>query len=297
MGDQAFDDAGALQPGEGEVSATELAATLAALIRADLEGDDPGAVARAFAAAAEADRWGFVCAWGDAMAVGALGAWIEADAARRAAAEALARALAPPDPGVEESAAALAALRAFDDWAGFEHPVLVVPGYTPAKLSVAAPGVHEVARRRLELAARDFAAGMAPFVLVSGGAVYPRGTRYAEGMEMKKALLGMGVPEERILVEARARHSTTNLRNAGRLLLAEGLGRAVIVTLGGGAFGSDFWGQDFYFAHPTLSTFHGRCEKDLGYRVGELTGAGEAHILFVPAPEVTRVGFRDALDP
>jgi hypothetical protein len=297
MGDQAFDDADDLHPAGGEVAPAELAATLAALIRADLGGVDPGAVERAFGAAGDAERRSLALAWGDALAVDALGDWIAADADRRAGAEGLALALAPPDPGMDEGAAALAALRAFGDWGRFPHPVLVVPGYTPANLGVAAPGVHEVARRRLEVAARDFAARVAPFVLVSGGAVYPRGTPYAEGMEMKRALLAMGVPEDRILVEARARHSTTNLRNAGRVLLAEGLPRAMIVTLGGGAFGSDFFGQDFYFAHPTLSTFHGRCERELGYRVGELTGAGEGHILFVAAAEVRRVGWRDALDP
>ncbi|MFT3773089.1 MAG: hypothetical protein QM820_47520 [Minicystis sp.] len=46
-----------------------------------------------------------------------------------------------------------------------------------------------------------------------------------------------------------------------------------------------------------LSTFHRRSEKELGYRVGDLTAAGEQHIVFTPSPEVRRVGFRDALDP
>jgi hypothetical protein len=89
----------------------------------------------------------------------------------------------------------------------------------------------------------------------------------------------------------------TNLRNAGRLLLQHGLGRALVVTLGGGAFGSDAFGQDFYFAHPTLSTFHARCDRQLGYRVGELEEDGDHRIAFTPAPAVARVMFRDALDP
>ena len=55
--------------------------------------------------------------------------------------------------------------------------------------------------------------------------------------------------------------------------------------------------QDFYFSHPTLSTFDARSVSELGYRVGELRGAGELHTEFLPAAEVGRVGIRDALDP
>jgi hypothetical protein len=139
--------------------------------------------------------------------------------------------------------------------------------------------------------------GQAPFVLATGGAVYPRGTPYAEALLMKKALIGMGLPEERVLVDARARHSTTNLRNAGRVMLALGMSQALVTTVGGGLFGSDFFGQDFYFANPVLSTFYVRCQRELGYRVGTLTAAGDQHIAFAPSPDVTRVGYLDALDP
>jgi hypothetical protein len=102
---------------------------------------------------------------------------------------------------------------------------------------------------------------------------------------------------ERILVDARARHSTTNLRNAGRLMLAAGMRNALVSTMGGGLFGSDVFGQDFYFSNPVLSTFYARCESELGYRVGELADGSDGLVSFVPAPEVTRIGFRDVLDP
>ena len=141
------------------------------------------------------------------------------------------------------------------------------------------------------------AAGTAPFFLLSGGNVHPRGTPYHEGTQMKQALLGMGVPADRILVDPRARSSMTNLRNAGRLLLAHGHRRALVVTLGAGLFGSDVFGQDFYFANPDLSTFHLRCERELGYRLGDLEKDGDHRIAFTISPEVTRIAFRDALDP
>jgi hypothetical protein len=114
---------------------------------------------------------------------------------------------------------------------------------------------------------------------------------------MKDALLALGVRAENILVDARARHTTTNLRNAGRMMRKLGMSKAVVVTAGGGIAGSNLFGQDFYLAHPTLSTFHSRCERELGYRVGELRGIDDGRIELVPSPAVDQPSFRDPLDP
>ena len=278
------------------MSDEELAGTVGSLVRADLTGGQAGGVLRAFEAAGPSDRVRLAYAWNDAMGLDGLGDWIAADDGRRRAAAAIAPRLTPPDPTPGDDDAALAALRAFTGWSGFAYPLLVVPGYTPTD-AVPAPGVHPVTRRRLELAAAAFADGTAPFVLVSGGNVHPRGTTVYEGTEMKKVLLQMGLPPARVLVDARARSSMTNLLIAGRVLLVHGLGRALVVTLGGGLFGSDVFGLYFYFANPDLSTFNFRCEHELGYRVGALAKDVDHRIAFTPAPEVVRVAFRDALDP
>jgi hypothetical protein len=292
---EAFDDGRELAPEPGALSDAERAVTVGALIRAELNGDGAGALLRAFAA--DSDPVGFAYAWNAAMATGGLGAWVVEDAGRRARAEELVVQVAPPDPSDGENAAALAEVSGFAAWEGCRYAVIVVPGFTPASATVPTEEIHPVAQRRLARAAQDFREGLAPFVLLSGGAVYPRRTPYCEALLMKRALLELGVPAERVLVDARARHTTTNLRNAGRLMLASGMGRAVITTLGGGLFGSDVFGQDFYLANPTLSTFHGRSERELGYRVGVLAGEGDHHIAFVPAGEVVRVNVLDALDP
>lgn len=297
MSDEAspFDDGEALDA-EG-LSDAELATTLDGMVRADLADTSPGVVLRSFEAAGAEARVRLAFAWNEAMAGGDLAAWIAADAGRRRRAEEMALRMLPPNPSPRENDAALATLAGFDGWDAFEVRLLIVPGYTPPGAVSAQPGVHPVARRRLEQARGDYDAGRAPFLLVSGANVYPRGTPYYEALEMKKALLAMGVPAERVLVDPRARHSTTNLRNAGRFMLDHGIARAVIATLGGGVLGSDVFGQDFYFAHPILSTFYRRCERELGYRVGELEGVGEDRIAFVPSAEVRRINFRDALDP
>jgi hypothetical protein len=290
--DEAFDDARELELPEG----ADLPEVLRSMLRAELSAADPGGLLRSYDAASAARRDELAYAWAEAVDDD-LSSFIEADPARRRAVEAIVARIAPRDPSPDHNEASLAALRGFTDWPRYPYGTLIVPGYTPRDSTVAAPGVHPTTRRRLEQAIEDLAQGKAPFVLVTGGNVYPRGTPYHEAIEMKSELVSMGVPEEQILVEARARHSTTNLRNAGRIMRAHGVRIGLITTVGGGIGGSDVFDQDFYFSHPTLSTFYARSTRELGYRVGELRGAGELHAELIPAPEVARVGIRDALDP
>lgn len=175
---------------------------------------------------------------------------------------------------------------------GFD--ALIVPGYTP--LDAREPlhlSAIPAARRRLDQALADLRAGLAPLVIVSGGSVYPPGTPYNEALMMREYLLGHGASEDQILVEPHARHTTTNLRNTGRMLRDLGLRSAVVVT----GFESETFSQAFYLSYPTLSTFRLRCQRELGYSVGELDGMDEHHIAFRPAPEVDTVDYRDPLDP
>jgi DUF218 domain len=291
-----FTDADQLRPLEAATGA-ELLALVAGLIRADLSGANPDAVVRAVEQAPAGDRPKLLTALNQAIGSDDLIAWIEAAEARRARAVQIATRLAPPDPSPGHNRAVDPCVRAFTDWGAHAYQVIIVPGYTPLDLKHPRAGVDPIARRRLEQAKRDFEEGLAPFVLVSGGNVYPLGTPYHEAIEMKKELVSMGFPADRILVEARARHSTTNLRNAARQMRAYRMTRAVITTGGGGVLGTELFDQDFYFSNPGLSTFHSRCESELGYRVGELRSAGDYHTEFVPSPDVVRINYRDALDP
>jgi hypothetical protein len=224
----------------------------------------------------------------DAMEAG-LADWAEGSPSRLAATEQLVLESAPEDPSIAENALVNETVDSFTDWQSFEHDVIVVPGYTPRD-SEAKPGVHPTAKNRLEKAVDDFRSGKAPFIMVSGGNVHPKGTQYHEAVEMKKALLEMGVPEDRIIVDARARHSTTNLRNAGRYMQEHGMHRALVTTT---------FGQDFYYSFAGISTFHRRSMNELGYRVGSLSGGvfDPWHTEFAPSAEVGRVNIRDPLDP
>lgn len=293
----AFDDADELDPSAADVTDEDLCALLASMLRAELTGTREGAIESALDAAPASARSRMLLCLGDALRADDLVQWIEADARRRARAIAIVGAIVPPDPAAAHNAIAAAHARAFREWDRYDYPLIIVPGYTPLSTTTASRGVHPVAQARLVMASGDLAASKAPFVLVSGGNVYPRGTTIHEALEMRDALLALGVRPERILVDARARHTTTNLRNAGRMMRRLGMSKGLIVTMGGGVAGSTFFGQDFYLSHPTLSTFHSRCERELGYRVGELRGIDDARIELLPSPSVDQPSFRDPLDP
>lgn len=76
---------------------------------------------------------------------------------------------------------------------------------------------------RARTAANHYFKGIAPFVIVSGGRVHPYKTPFVEALEMKKYLMKtLSVPEEAIIIEPLARHTTTNYRNAIRIMLESG---------------------------------------------------------------------------
>ena len=163
--------------------------------------------------------------------------------------------------------------------AAARFPFLVVPGYCPR--FGWRDGLHPVAAARLEQAARDLTAGVGGSIIVSGGAVHSPDN---EAVLMRQWLLGRGVDAARILVEPCARHTTTNLRNAGRMVLAAGADEALVVTNGS---------QTYYLAFPWRSSFHVRGLAELGYRVGQLAWLGPMHVAFRPSAEVFRASWKE----
>lgn len=106
------------------------------------------------------------------------------------------------------------------DWARWRYTAILALGVGPED-----PVTPLSARGKLNvrMAAERHAAGEAPFIIVSGSAVHPRDTPHVEALEMRRALIERyGVPPEAIVVEPYARHTTTNLRNATRRLVALG---------------------------------------------------------------------------
>jgi hypothetical protein len=119
-----------------------------------------------------------------------------------------------------QNAAAVAHVKSVA-WAKYPYSVLVVPGEGPNEADVE---FSPLGRIRVELAARLYFEGKAPFLLVSGGTVHPSLTRFCEACEMKQELMKQwNVPESAIILDPYARHTTTNLRNAVRQIAQYGL--------------------------------------------------------------------------
>ena len=170
---------------------------------------------------------------------------------------------------------------------GAPYDLLIVPGHTPADAKEPLAHVDPVAAARLDEALALYREGKSRIVLVSGGNVAPPNTPYTEALTMKAYLIEHGLPESAIVVEPCARHSTTNLRNAGRFMLKYHLRTALVVT------SAD---QAFYFGNGGISSFEARSQADLGYMVGELKNKTTTSVEFAPSDDVLRRG-PDALDP
>src|SRR5262249_42281975 len=119
-----------------------------------------------------------------------------------------------------ENAGAFSRMRSVE-WKRYPYSVIVVPGAGGDRPGIRlSPG----GKLRDEIASKRFRDGKAPFVLVSGGHVHPQRTEYAEAIEMKRDLVTrLGVPANAVIVDPHARHTTTNMRNAARLMYRYGM--------------------------------------------------------------------------
>jgi DUF218 domain len=185
-----------------------------------------------------------------------------------------------------ENAAAFARIKSIE-WNRYPYSVIVVPGAGGDRPGIRlSPG----GKLRDEIAAKRFREGKAPFLLVSGGHVHPARTEYAEAIEMKRDLVTrLGVPADAIIVDPHARHTTTNMRNAARLMYRYGVPfekKALVATDAS---------QSAYIENPNFSK---RCMDELGYVPYRLLGRISVFDLeFLPLIESLQADPMDPLDP
>ena len=116
---------------------------------------------------------------------------------------------------------------------------------------------------RAARAAGAYAAGVAPIVIVSGGAVH---SPLTEAFLLDYLLAcRFGVPEDAILLDPCANHTHTNVRNTGSLVVAIGGRTAYLVT--------DDWLQSRYLEEYTwfelvFGSLDQRSLRDFGYLLG-----------------------------
>ncbi len=173
------------------------------------------------------------------------------------------------------------------DWGRYRYTALIVTGVGP---EVDGMALSPFGKYHLRLAADRFARGEAPFVIVTGGRAHPRATRFAEAEQMRATLIARyGVPADAILVEPYARHTTTNLRNAARLLMTVGapLDRDTLIVCNPGQSASIENAQ-----------FVQRNERELGYQPGRVgIRLAPTELVFRPSSLSARIDPRDPLDP
>lgn len=173
------------------------------------------------------------------------------------------------------------------DWARYRYGAIIVPGIGPDDL---ATPLSARGKLNVRLAAQRFADGLAPFIIVTGASVHPRGSTTIEAIEMQRALIDRyGVPADCIVVEPYARHTTTNLRNVTRRLMAlrAPLDRDVLIVTNPA--------QSQYIASPD---FVARSMRDLGYMPGTVgIRISPTDLTFRPSPRSALIDPMDPLDP
>jgi hypothetical protein len=173
------------------------------------------------------------------------------------------------------------------DWKRYRYTAIIIPGVGPEN-----PVIPLSARGKLhlQLAARRFAQGDVAFIITSGAAVHPKGSRFVEAVEMRKALVERyHIPADRIVIEPYARHTTTNLRNATRRLHAMGapLDKPTLIVANAD--------QSRYITSPE---FAARNPAELGYDPGTIgTRHSPYEVEFLPSLHSLRVDPWDPLDP
>jgi hypothetical protein len=173
------------------------------------------------------------------------------------------------------------------DWTRYRYTAIVALGVGPDDPATPLSPRGKVNVRR---AAELHAQRLAPFIIVSGSAVHPRDTPHVEALEMRRALIDrFAVPADAIVVEPYARHTTTNLRNATRRLVALGapLERDMLVVSNPG-----------HIDAVASAAFVQRNARELGYQPTRV-GVRVSPIAVAVRPSRTslRIDPADPLDP
>lgn len=170
-------------------------------------------------------------------------------------------------------------------WNKYPYSLILVPGEGPEEKEVA---LSPVGMLRCRLAAKAWRDGRAPFIMPSGGKVHPYKTPYCEAEEMKKYLVNeLQVPESAIIMEPHARHTTTNMRNAVRLIYKYNFPTkksALVIT-----------DKSQLDAIMNMAT---RCERELKYVPYQLgKRLADTEVEFLPVPEAMQINAHEPLDP
>ena len=173
------------------------------------------------------------------------------------------------------------------DFKAYPYNALLVLGDGPTNYR---DPLSALGKLNLEIAVAQYNQKKAPFIIVSGGHVHPNRTATCEAIVMKEELMKKyNVPEEAIIVEPYARHTTTNLRNATRLMIRYGIDikqKSMIIS---------------HYNHIQMISddkFKERFMRELGYLPGEFIEIEQGELLeYYPVRVMTHLNPLEPLDP
>jgi len=207
----------------------------------------------------------------------AAAAWLEANDRGEAA---------DCEPLARSNAAAFKAAKKVK-WNNYPYSLILVPGKGQdfKDQSLSAEG-----RQRARYAADLYLQGVAPFLVVSGSRVHPKFTPYIEAVEMHRYLTEeLGIPEGAVIIEPHARHTTTNIRNTVRLMMAGGFPMDKPALIASSRYQLDYIETD---------EFVNLCEyrmQAMPYRKGKRLN--ERQLEFWPLAAAAQVSPVDPMDP
>jgi hypothetical protein len=171
-------------------------------------------------------------------------------------------------------------------WDNYKYSVIMLPGAGPDEPAVA---LSAEGMLRCRLAALQYHAGVAPFIVPSGGKVHPYKTKYCEATEMKKYMVEkLNVPASAIIIEPHARHTTTNMRNTVRLMFRYG------VPMNKMGISCTTRGQSMMIEKTLID----RCLRELGeapYKNG--VRLSETEVEFYPLLDALHINPKEPMDP
>lgn len=175
------------------------------------------------------------------------------------------------------------------NWDNYQYSMIVVLGDAPNSVGDL-PNISLGGMERCDYAVTLFNQGKAPLIAFTGANVAPFQSQYHEAIEMKKYVMTKyGIPENKILVDPHSRHTTTNVRNIGRLIFYYGIPvakKAILTTA---------QSQSEYVVSNQFST---RCQNELGHiPLTIFNRLSERDIEFTAKIEVLHLDSSDPLDP
>lgn len=173
------------------------------------------------------------------------------------------------------------------DWDAYSYSVIVILGWGPDNYDFP---LNPGAKIRIRTAVTKFKEGVAPFIIVTGGKVYPYKTRNVEAYHMKRYLMQeFNIPEDHIIIEPYARHTTSNIRNSARIIYRTGIpiNKPMLVS-----------STEQHISTVASDAFVQRCQKELNlvpYTLGKRTGLNFVELY--PLPNALQINLIEPIDP